>query len=173
LSLLLGAGWKPDSMIDGHTLLCWATGKAIYMVGGLECMGQLIALGANVNACCADGETPLHIAAYTGCGHAVELLLAAGPDCAAQCAEGRTPLEQALILYNRFLRASFIHPEVHAWLPRLSCLPARPPMRSCGAGRTQPSLSALPARPCFGACGRCAAPACTARCCAASPPCAA
>jgi len=52
---------------------------------------------ADVNARDSDGDTPLHLAAESGCAEAVRLLLQDGGDVHAREEGGNTPLHRACI----------------------------------------------------------------------------
>lgn len=75
---------------EGRTLLMEAA-----LAGNTEAVKHLCAMGADVHAADADGNTALHLSAETG-GHAAALLLAAGAASKAVNNAGDTPLIHAL-----------------------------------------------------------------------------
>ena len=62
-------------------LLCG--GPGVYDEGLEEALKAMVRYGADVNAVCANGSTPLHWAASSGSLAAVEILLSLGADATA------------------------------------------------------------------------------------------
>ncbi len=71
------------------------TGLIVALDGHRGLAEFLIAKGANVNAKCKFGETPLHFAAGGGHQEVVELLVAKGADVSAKDFQRKTPLSWA------------------------------------------------------------------------------
>ncbi len=67
----------------------------------------LIKQGLDVDSVNDDGQTPLHIAAYYGCGIGVELLVENGADINAKDKWGKTPLHNAAYKHDYEI-ASFL-----------------------------------------------------------------
>ncbi|MEN6427711.1 MAG: ankyrin repeat domain-containing protein [Phycisphaerales bacterium] len=93
--LLIASGADPSAstIASGATPLHLAANEC-------DIVEMLLTRGADVNARCKNGTTPLHRASSMGEKNAVELLLAHGADVNARDQRGRTPLHSAALCYN-------------------------------------------------------------------------
>ncbi|MGE9297319.1 MAG: ankyrin repeat domain-containing protein [Puniceicoccales bacterium] len=84
---------------DGGNTPLWFAAQGPWE-GGLPVARLLLESGADVNAGCEHGWSPVHIAAVWGHGDVVQLLHGAGADMNGRDADGRTPEECARYFYE-------------------------------------------------------------------------
>jgi ankyrin repeat protein len=91
LERVLRRGEAEVNLVENEmTALLWAC-----QLGRADLAALLLGAGANPNLAAAEGETPLHIAAFEGSEPCVRLLLQNGADVNARTELGKTPLMNA------------------------------------------------------------------------------
>ncbi|MEM1012505.1 MAG: ankyrin repeat domain-containing protein [Planctomycetota bacterium] len=130
---LLSAGVAPDVLNrkeangDGGCTPLWFAAQGEPR-GGVPVAEALLSAGADVNARCEYGTTPLHMAASWGQLALVEYLLKEGADPACRDDDGNTPLDLARANFTRGERDPQIASTPHTgqWLDQMpqviSCL---------------------------------------------------
>jgi len=85
--------------------------------GSINCLRQLIELGANLNAVTFARETPLHYACHHGRASCAEALCRAGANCDALDEDGLTPFHFALRRRHRRVVRTLLRLGVKPTLP--------------------------------------------------------
>lgn len=118
---MLGAGANPTLQdTSGYTALHWA---AACVSSGAPVMDRLLQAGANINAPCKEGETPLHRAARVGRADNVAWLLQHGASVHARNNDLLSPLDVAGVFSGTVSHS-------HRVLVRAAMLAARPELQT-------------------------------------------